>query len=445
MPPNPTLYSEDAEQAVLGGVLQDPRRWIDVQAILTSDDFYLLRHQWVYEAMCALASTRRAIDMVTVAGELRKAGHLEDTGGHAYLAQLIGALVTARHIGSYAQEVADTAYQRRLLVAGDKLKTVALESSLSTDVRQTLAATALLEANAALPDDGDLVSFNDELTQYLQDVKQTQGLPAGISGLSTGYYDLDDLLDGLQPMSLNLIGGRPGMGKSTLMLSIALHVAKKGGCVYYWSGEMPRKQLRERAVAAEAGIDTKTLRRGLRKNGMSDDQYDRFVEAVDHLARYRLYFDDAPALTPAKLQARVERLSRQIGGLTLIVVDYLQLMKPPPAQNRNLELGGISKFLKTDTAHVAPVLAGAQLSRLCEQRADKRPILSDLRDSGELENDADTVSFVYREAIYNPQTPTPSQLELIVAKNRHWSIGNVKLVYEASYTRVRNAARGELP
>lgn len=438
-------YSEDSERAVLGGILHDPRRWVDVRAILTAEDFYLLRHEHIFRAMEALMSQKRAIDMVTVAGELKRANHLDDIGGHAYLAQLVGSLVTARHTESYAREVADSAYQRRLLVASDELRALAMESELSTDVRQNLASGILVKANASLPDEGDVITYADELERYLTDIRATDGLPAGISGLSTGFYDLDDLFDGLQPFSLNLIGGRPGMGKSALMMSIALNVAKRGGAVYYWSGEMPRKQLRERAMAVEAGIDTKTLRRGLRDNGMSYDQYQRFQDVAAKQRKYRLFFDDAPALTPAKLQARVERLARQIGGLTLIVVDYLQLMKPPPAQNRNLELGAITKFLKTETAHVAPVLAGAQLSRLCEQRADKRPILSDLRDSGELENDADTVTFLYRDVVYEPKTKTPNLLELLVRKNRHWNIGLVNTLYEASFTRVCNAVKGELP
>jgi replicative DNA helicase len=438
-------YAEEAESAVLGGVMQDARRWVDVSAILKPDDFYLTRNKYVFEAMLHLTAQGKAIDMITVAGELRSRKQLEQIGGHAYLAQLIGSLVTVRNVESYAHQVADLAYQRRLLTASDKLRGLAMDGTITTEVRQNKAASVLLEANASTPDKGDVISFNDELNQYMDDLKKTEGMKAGISGLSTGFYDLDELFDGLQPFSLNLFGGRPGMGKSALMLSIALYVAKKGGCVYYWSGEMPRKQLRERAVAVEAGIDTKTLRRGLRQNGMSDEEYERFLEAVNRIADYQIYFDDAPAMSPAKLQSRAERLSRQIGGLTLIVVDYLQLMKPIGiAQNRNLELGAISKFLKTDTAHIAPIIAGAQLSRLCEQRADKRPILSDLRDSGELENDADTVSFVYRDVVYNPNTPKPNLMEIGIAKNRHGSIGMITTVYEPSYTRVRNAARGEL-
>lgn len=435
------FYDEDSEQALLGCVLHDPRTLVDARATLAPPDFYLLRHRYVFEAMLRLADAGKALDMITLGAELKRAGHFEDIGGHATLAQLAGAMVSTANVESYAAEIADRAYQRRLLEASDRLKALALEPAVPRLEREDRAETLLKAAGAQLGDEQDVSPIGDEMSDYLAAVEATEGLPAGISGTPTGFYDLDHLLDGMQPRSLNLLGGRPGMGKSAVLLAIALQVAKWGGSVYFWSGEMPKAQLRERAMATEAGIETATLRRGLRDNGMTPQEYTRFVAASGKLGRLPIWFDDTPAITPARLHARAERVARRAGGLDLIVVDYLGLMNPGvKTQSRNLDLGGITKFLKQETTHLAPVLAGSQLSRALEVRNDKRPILSDLRDSGELENDADVVMFAYRDVEYHPETQRPNELELIVRKNRHGGLGTVKLYFEGQYTRVRNSA-----
>jgi replicative DNA helicase len=444
-PPNVTeaYYAEESEMALLGCILHDARTLVDARALLTAKDMFLLRHQYIFEAMLSLSSREQHIDMITIAAELRKTQHFEDVGGHGYLAQLAGALVSTRNVESYAREIADKAYQRRLANAAAELNKLALEVGLSADERAERAAALLTGARREIDNDSEVVSMGAEMVEYMSAIEATEGMPAGISGLGTGFYDLDDILDGFQPRSLNLLGGRPGMGKSAIMMSVALAVAKWGGSVYYWSGEMPRKQLRERALGVEAGIDTKKLRRGLRANGMTPDELSRFVDATGKLGRLSLWLDDMPNITPARLHARIERIARRTkGGLDLIVLDYLQLMNPGvQAQNRNLELGHVTRFLKRETTKIAPVLAGAQLSRSLESRNDKRPILSDLRDSGELENDADVVMFAYRDVMYNPDTKDPNALELIVRKNRHWETGTVNLVFEPSFTRARNAVK----
>lgn len=445
--PNELFYSADAEQAILGCILHDPRLLADARAVLTPADFWLLRHKYVFDAMLRLADAGQAVDMITIAGELRRHGdQFDQVGGHAYLAQLAGALVSTRNLDSYAREVADKAYALRLLQAGDRLKELALLPAMSADERSEQAASVVAMAARETDTSGDYSPIAEEVDDYRRAVEATRGLPAGIGGLTTGFYDLDDLLDGLQPRSLNLLGGRPGMGKSAMLMAIALHVAKWGGSVYLWSGEMPKTQLRERAMAVEAGVVMAKLRRGLRQNGMDTAEYTRFKQAAERLAKLNLWFDDAPAITPTKLHARAERLARKIGGLDLIIVDYLGLMNPGDGlrasakQNRNLELGGITKFLKQETAAIAPVLAGAQLSRALESRQDKRPVLNDLRDSGELENDADVVLFAYRDVVYNPAALHPHEMELIVRKNRHGGLGTVKLYFEDQFTRVGNSA-----
>lgn len=435
------FYDQENEQAVLSCILHDSRLLLDVRALLSIEDFWLLRHQFVYAAMLRLTDGGKAVDMITLAAELKAVKHFDDVGGHAYLAELAGALVSTHNAESYAQEIADRAYSRRLCAASDDLKLLSTKPAMNRQERHEQALLLLENARTQGESEGDVTAIGAEMDDYFAAVEASEGLPAGISGLPTGFYDLDSLLDGLQPGSLNLLGGRPGMGKSAVLLAVALHVAKWGGSVYFWSGEMPKKQLRERAMAVEAGIETATLRRGLRNNGMTAEEYSRFVEAGGKLGNLSLWFDDSAAITPSRLHARVERLNRRVpGGLDLIVIDYLGLMNPGvKGQNRNLDLGGITKFLKQETAHIAPVVAGSQLSRALETRNDKRPILSDLRDSGELENDADVVMFAYRDVEYNPQTLHPNELELIVRKNRHGGLGTINLYFEGKYTRVRNS------
>lgn len=439
----------DAEMAVLGCILHDSRVLPDVRPLLTSADFYILRHGYVYTAIIRLAEQQKAIDLITVASELRALGHFDNVGGHAYLAQLAGALVSTRSVETYAYRVADLAYQRRLLDAADKVRALALDPDFPTDIRQTTALALIMQAGVDTSD-SDVSFIGDEMGDYIEAVENSVGLPPGISGLATGLLDLDDLLDGFQPGSLNLLGGRPGMGKSAIMMCVALNVAKAlkrandPRVVYLWSGEMPKKQLRERAMSIEAGIDSKKLRRGLRQNGMDSHEYQRFIEAAGRIGQLPIYFDDCAGMSPLKLQKRVERLAAR-QGVALIILDYLQLMQPAMTsgriENRHQELSGISRFLKRDTARIAPVLAGVQLNRDLEKRADKHPTLPDLRESGSLEEDADTVTFAYRDIMYNPGTDDPNILELIVAKNRHWSTGMVKAVFQAEYTRVLNLAR----
>lgn len=434
-------YSEDAEQAVLGGVFQDGRYLIDLRAMLTPADFFLRRNMLVAEAVFALAERNDAVDMVTVAGELRRRGSFDEVGGNTYLAQLMGSVFSVKNMLTYAKQVADTAYQRRLLEAADKLRTLALSSSVTRDERRE-SAVALVSSADQQSNDEEIVSLADEILLYMEEVEASVGQPVGYSGLETGFYDFDDLTDGLQAGSLNLLAGRPGMGKTAAIMAIALNAARRGKKVYFWSGEMPRKQLRERVMAVETAINSKKLRRGLRANGMDDADWSKFVEASGRLGKLAIWMDTIGNCTPTILQSRIERLARRLGGLDLIIIDYIGLMKPGiKAQNRNLELGYISNYLKQNTSRVAPVLAAAQLSRKCEERTDKRPVLSDLRDSGELENDADTVTFMYRDVVYNEQTDSPNAAELIVAKNRHGDVGTVQLYFEKSLTKLTNAAR----
>lgn len=436
----PTLnvpHSEELERAVLGGILHEPALYADVRAVLAAKDFYMLRHVYVFEAMTRLAQRGDDLNLINVADELTAQGRLSDIGGSYYLAQCVGETPNVSATENFARKVADYAYRRRLLNAGDSLRKLALVADMDPAVLRA-QSEAILEAADDGTEDVPVVSMAQEMGHYFEEVEATQDSDEALSGLATGYRDYDDILDGLQPGSLNLFAGRPGMGKSAALLCIALNAAKAGKRVYVWSGEMPRAQLRQRLMSVESGIPGRILQRGLRAGGMSPAAWRTFVHESGNLAKLPIYLDDAEDMTPALLKARVERLARRIGGLDLIIVDYIGLMEAGfKKENRNNEVSFITRKLKK-LGKVAPVLAAAQLNRDLERRQDKRPQLSDLRDSGSLEQDADTVSFVYRPVVYD-ETADAHRIDFIVAKNRHGMTGTVALYFEKSLTKITSA------
>lgn len=438
-PPADSLYSQPLEEAMLGAPLQDARHLVDVRAGAAPQDCYVLRHVWIFEAMCALDDRGAPVDLLTVGEELRARGQFDDCGGDPYLARLVAACPLPERAGHYARRVREFAVGRALASAADRIRAFAL------DARKPLAEK-LAEADALLAGAGlgraldSIIVMRDLMSVYIDDMDATAHAPDGVSGLATGFRDVDALLDGLQPDSLNYLAARPGMGKTALLLAVALHVALAGGRVYFWSGEMGRRQLRERLVSMRMAVRSDLLRRGLRPGGLTGPQLSAFLREADTLAGLRIALDDAEDMTPALLKAHVDMVAARWGGLDLICVDYIGLMEPGVRkENRDKELGYISRKLKRSIAKRAPVLCAAQLSRKAEERQDKRPRVSDLRDSGNLEQDADTVLLLYRDEVYNPNTETPTRAELIVGKNRHGAPGVVTLHFEKSLTRFSDA------
>lgn len=430
-------FSVELETALLGALLYDATRLVDARALVTAEDFYLLRHRYIFEAMIRLEDRNEALNLTSMAEELRAAGRLDDIGGTLYLAQLISSTTDVQAAEDFARRVAEYAYRRRLLIAGDEIKRMARKLDIDVAVLRDQADATVAGADKGTGDNA-VVSLMVEFGRYLDEIEATQFLPATRSGLETGFTDYDDLLDGFQPGSLNLLAARPGMGKSAFLLCAALNVAKRGGKVYVWSGEMPRPQLRQRLMSIQSGIPGRVLQRGLRPGGMTPETWAAFVRESGVLGKLPIYLDDVEDMTPALLKARCQRVQRRYGGLDLIIVDYLGLMEAGfKKENRNNEVGYISRKLK-QLAHIAPVLCASQLNRELEKRGDKRPILSDLRDSGSLEQDSDTVTFIYRDAVYNTATEFPNRADLIVAKNRHGPTGTVYLHFERSVTRFAN-------
>lgn len=431
------LYSEANERAVLAAILADGRRVIDVRDILQPDDMFMSRARTVLDAMYAVNARHQTVDMMTVGDELKRRGQLDDIGGGAFLNQLLGAAVNVSGVEDHARLVANYAKRRKLAQLADKFKAAALD--LNTDIE---AVRSRVETAVTVLDESALeaepVPMSEGIPDYFKRISATRGMPAGVSGLATGYGDLDEILDGLR--GLAILAGRPAMGKTALAMGMALNVSLHRP-VYFASMEMSRDEIYARFYASECDISPILQRRGLRVGGMNDMQWQTFKEASGSLARYPIYIDDIDTCTPSWVVRRVERMIRRGKKPGLIVLDYLQLMEADgKLKSREQEVSAIARGLKRASKKLGiPVLALAQINRNTEARQNKRPLPSDLRESGELEQAADTVMFIYRDVVYNPETPMPNDAELIVGKNRHGASGMVHLHFDASRTKFSNA------
>ncbi len=434
-------HSREAEEAVLGAVLINPEAYYDVAQFLRTEDFYIHRHQWVWQAFTRLQESRRAIDLLTVAEELENMGKLNEAGGHAFLTALVSNVPTSLYATDYGRIVEETAIRRRMLEAANQIARLAYNES--TGLEEVLgdaekAVFGVSERRLAR----DLQPIQDVLHEYYNRVDQLARRDAETYGVPTGFIDLDRLLGGLQPSDLLIIAGRPGQGKTGFMLSVAKNAAqlyKKHVAIF--SLEMSNEQLVQRMVAQETGIDSQRLRMGK----LQQDEWPLFNQAVEVLGRTHIYLDDTPAITPLQLRTKCRRLHAEY-GLDLIVVDYLQLMTSGARnENRVQEVSYISRNLKVLARELnVPVLAAAQLSRAVEQRADKRPVLSDLRESGSLEQDADIVMFIYRPDYYDKETVRQNVAEIIVAKHRNGPVGSIELVFRSKLAKFENAATREV-
>lgn len=431
------LYSEANERAVLAACLADGRRVIDVRDILQSGDLYGLRHRYVLEAMYAVNARHQTVDMMTVGDELKRRGQLEDVGGGAFLNQLLGAAVNISGVEDHARLVANYAKRRKLAELADKFKASALDLNMDIEAVRSRVETAVtvLDESELNPEP---VSMQEGIPDYFKRIAATRGMPAGVSGLATGFSDLDEALDGMR--GLIILAGRPAMGKTALALSMALNVSLHAA-VYLASMEMSRDEIYARFYASECDINPTLQRRGLRMGGMTDMQWQTFKDASGSLARYPIYIDDIDTCTPSWVVRRVERMTRRGKKPGLIILDYLQLMEADGHQkSREQEVSAIARGLKRASKKLGiPVLALAQINRNPEARQNKRPVPSDLRESGELEQAADTVIFIYRDVVYNEESPFPNDAEIIIGKGRHNARGVVNLHFDAARTKFSNA------
>jgi replicative DNA helicase len=435
--PTPTLpHLREAEEAVLGSVLLNAEVYFEIAHLLTPDDFFLHRNRWIWEAFTRLQEQRLPIDILTVSEELERQDRLNETGGPAYLTALINNVPSTLHAIAYARLVEESATRRRLLGAANDIARLAyaadtpIEDVVNDAEKAVFGVSERRLTHQLAPIRQVLSEFYDRIDYLARHRDETIGVP-------TGFIDLDRLLAGMQPSDLLIIAGRPGQGKSGFCLSVAKNAAqiyKKR--VAMFSLEMSNEQLVQRLLAQETAIDSQRLRLG----DVRDQEWPLFTQAVSALSETQIYLDDTPALTPLQLHTKCRRLHMEV-GLDLVIVDYLQLMTgDQSSENRVQEVSSISRNLKVLARELkVPVLAAAQLSRAVEQRADKHPVLSDLRESGSLEQDADVVLFIYRPDQYETDTLKQNIAEIIVAKHRNGPVGQVELVFRRSLAKFENA------
>ncbi len=435
-------HSIEAEEAVLGSLLIDPDAIFDVATFLKPESFYSAKNKWVYEAILSLNDRREPLDLVTLTEELRRRGHLEEIGGEAYIISLLHAVPTAINAESYGRLVEATAVRRQMIKAASDIANLAYNEAEDINVVIDRAEQALFSISEERTT-RDLVPIRHIASQYLERIQELHARGDDVIGVPTGFTDLDRLLGGLNKSDLIIIAARPGMGKTSLQNAIALTAARRyNKRVAIFNLEMSGEQLVQRMIAAETRIDSQRLRRG----DLHENEWPIFMEAIGRLSETRIFIDDTPSITPNQLRTKCRRLYAE-HGLDLVMIDYLQLMQAErSSNNRVMEISEISRALKGLARELdVPVVAAAQLSRAVEQRQDKRPQLSDLRDSGSIEQDADIVLFIYRDEYYNPDTTErPNIAEVAIAKHRNGPTGTVDLFWHGQLATFRNLQRQEM-
>ncbi len=437
------LFDRDLEEALIGAILINPDAYIDVAPILTPKDFYIHRHEWIWEAFITLFQTDQNLDVLTVKQELENRGKLEESGGMDYLISLTNLVPSSLHAETYAHAIKSLALRRRLLNSANEIAKYAHRKDLSIeDVIEGSEQVVFGVSRERYH--RDLVPMKDVANEYYDQMEENASKPEGISGLETGLRSVDLVLDGMQKSDLIIVAGRPGMGKTGFMLGIAKHVGMRlKRNVAIFSLEMSNTQLLQRMVSQETDIDSQRLRSAK----LTPEEWERTNHALGNLSESRIFIDDTPAITPLQMRSKCLRMKME-DGLDLVIVDYLQLMSGDlRTDNRVQEVSYISRFLKILARDLeVPVLAAAQLSRAVEQRQDKQPVLSDLRESGSLEQDADIVMFINRPDQMNEDSPFHNLARLAIAKHRNGPThSGIELVFIERLAMFRDATRQEMP
>ena len=431
-------HSVEAEQAVLGGLMLDSNAWDAVADIVTAGDFYRRDHRLIFEAIAEVAETRGSCDAVTVSEHLERKGRLEEIGGLAYLGTIARDTPSASNVRAYAEIIRERSILRQLVAAGGEI------AAAATDSRGRPASEIVDEAERRVFEIAErgsrgksgFIAIRDVLPQTIDRLDLLHQTPGEIRGVPSGFTQLDKKTTGFQAGDLVVIAGRPSMGKTTLAVNIAENAAiAKGVPAAIFSMEMSAEQLTLRLISSLGRVNQSHLRTG----NFSEEDWSRIQGAMAQLSNAPLYVDETPALTPTEVRARARRLKRE-RGLGLIVVDYLQLMQVSGTkENRATEISEISRSLKALAKELqVPVIALSQLNRAVEQRTDKKPVMSDLRESGAIEQDSDVILLIYREEVYDPNTTRRGVADIIIAKQRNGPIGEVQLTFLGEYTRFEN-------
>lgn len=430
-----------AEQSLLGALMLDNSAWDRVAGMISEDDLYRREHRLIFAAIFKLAENDQPFDVVTLAETLERTQRLADAGGLFYLGTLANETPSAANIKAYAHIVRQTSILRQLIAAGVVIADTAYHpqgrdaAELLDDAERRVFAIAEQEARGG--GGGGFQPINLLLKRAVERIDALYERNESITGLATGFADFDEMTSGLQPADLIIVAGRPSMGKTSLAMNIAENVALQSRRpVAIFSMEMPGDSLAMRMMSSLGRIDQHRVRTGK----LEEDEWPRLTSAVHLLSAAQLFIDDTPALSPTEVRARARRLKREQNDLALIVLDYLQLMQSPGStENRATEISAISRSLKALAKELnVPVIALSQLNRSLEQRPNKRPIMSDLRESGAIEQDADLIVFIYRDEVYNENSNDKGIAEIIVAKQRNGPIGTTRLTFLGKYTKFEN-------
>ncbi len=434
-------HSVEAEQSVLGGLLLDNSAFDRIADVLVDDDFYRFDHRLIWQHITRLVGLARPADVVTVHESLAIAGKAEECGGLAYLNALAHNTPSAANIRRYAEIVRERAMLRKLVSVADEISSTAFNPQ-GKEARQILDEAESRVFQIAQEGARGTAGFQEiqpllsQVVNRIDELYHREG-DSDVTGVPTGFTDLDRMTSGLQAGDLVIVAGRPSMGKTSFSMNIGEHVAIEQGLpVAVFSMEMGAVQLAMRMVGSVGMLDQHRMRTGK----LTQEDWPRLTHAVQRVQEAQIYIDETPALTSMEVRARARRLARQCGQLGLIIIDYLQLMSASGAgENRATEISEISRSLKSLAKELnCPVVALSQLNRSLEQRPNKRPVMSDLRESGAIEQDADLIVFIYRDEVYNPDSPDKGTAEIIVGKQRNGPIGTVRLTFQGASTRFLN-------
>lgn len=430
----------EAEQSVLGGLLLDNARWDEIADVISAGDFYTQSHRKIFRAISDLHEENSPVDVVTASEWLQKNGELDAVGGLAYIGQLARNTPSTANLGAYARIVRDRSILRQLIAASNDIAERAYNTEGRTPgeildfAEQSVFEIAQTDSRRG----SGFTPLRGLLSQAIDRIEELFASDSPVTGVATGFSDLDDITSGLQPSDLVIIAGRPSMGKTSLAMNIVENAAVGSKLpVAVFSMEMPGQQLALRMLASLGRINAHRIRTGK----LNDDDWPRLTSALGLLNDAPIYIDDTPSLTPLELRTRARRLARE-HGLGMIVVDYLQLMQGSDGnENRATEISAITRSLKILAKELSvPVVAMSQLNRSLEQRPNKRPVMSDLRESGSIEQDADVIVFIYRDEVYNEDSQDKGTAEIIIGKQRNGPTGTVRMTFLGEYTRFENYA-----
>ena len=434
-------HSIEAERSVLGGLMLDDNAWDSVSEKVTAEDFYRADHRTIFRCMADLVEKNQPLDIITISEALEDVGELEKVGGLAFVSDLASSTPTASNIGAYAEIVRERATIRGLISVAHEIA----DSGFNPDGRNSAelineAESKVFQISDDRPTIGGPESVRPLLTKAVERIDLLFQTKGALTGVSTGFRDLDEMTSGLQPSDLVIVAGRPSMGKTAFMMNMAESAVISGGAsVLVFSMEMPSDSLVMRMLSSLGRIDQSKIRSGQ----LGDDDWPRLTSAVTLLNDKPLFIDDTPALTPNEIRSRARRVAREHGRLGMILIDYLQLMRVAGSvENRAGEISEISRSLKAIAKEFeCPVIAGSQLNRGLEQRPDKRPVMSDLRESGAIEQDADVIMAIYRDEVYH-EDAEKGIAEVIILKQRNGPIGKKKLAFAGQYTKFEDLAVG---